>query len=43
MKKFIKELHNEMVKGCYPLDPFPVYLAIIIGALCPFICYLLND
>jgi len=42
MKKLIKKFHNEMVKGCYPIDPFPVYLFMVIGLLCPIICYYLK-
>ena len=26
MKKFIKEFHNQMIEGCYPLDPTIVYI-----------------
>jgi hypothetical protein len=39
MKKLIKEFHNEMVKGCYPIDPFPIYLCMV--AVLIMSCYML--
>jgi hypothetical protein len=37
MKKIIKDFHKSMEEGCYPIDPFPVYLFMVIGLLCPII------
>jgi hypothetical protein len=42
MKKLISGVHNEMVKACYPIDPFPVYLFMVIALLSPIICYYLK-
>ena len=42
MKKLIKKFHNEMVKACYPIDPFPMYLFMVIALLSPIICYYLK-
>jgi hypothetical protein len=42
MKKLIKRFHKEMEKGCYPIDPFPVYLFMVIALLCPVIVKLLG-
>jgi hypothetical protein len=43
MKKLIKKFHIEMIKACYPIDPFPVYLFMVIALLCSIICYYLQD
>jgi len=39
MKKLLKEFHNQMVIGCYPIHPVPVYIAMGIGLLCPILYY----
>ena len=26
MRKLIREFHNQMIEGCYPLDPTIVYI-----------------
>jgi hypothetical protein len=42
MKKLIKRFHQEMEEACYPIDPFPVYLFMVIALLCPVIVNLLK-
>jgi hypothetical protein len=41
MKKLIKDFHTTMVDVCYPIDPFPVYMFLVLGLLCPVIVRLL--
>jgi hypothetical protein len=36
MKSFLKQIHQVMAEGCYPLDPMIVYifgLIVLLGAL----------
>jgi hypothetical protein len=33
MKKLISKFHNEIVKACYPIEPFPVYMLMVIAAI----------
>ena len=36
MKSFLKQLHQVMVEGCYPLDPIILYIfgfIALLGAL----------
>jgi hypothetical protein len=42
MKKLAKEFHEQMGIACYPIHPFPVYLALIIALLCPLIVQVLQ-
>jgi hypothetical protein len=42
MKKLIKRFHQEMEEACYPIDPFPIYMFIVIALLCPVIVKLLG-
>lgn len=42
MKKLIKSFHKTMERSCYPIDPFPVYLFMVIALLCPAIVNLLG-
>jgi hypothetical protein len=41
MKKLIKDFHEAMQEACYPIDPFPVYLFMILALACPVIVKLL--
>jgi hypothetical protein len=42
MKRAIKRLHETMTEACYPVDPFPVYLFMVIALLCPLAVKLLG-
>jgi hypothetical protein len=42
MKKLIKSFHEVMEEACYPIDPFPIYLFMVIALLCPVIVKLLG-
>jgi hypothetical protein len=42
MKKLIKSFHMAIDEACYPIDPFPVYLFMVIALLCPIIVKLLG-
>jgi len=42
MKKIIKDFHKAMEEVCYPIDPFPFYLFMILALLCPIIVKLLG-
>ena len=42
MKKLIKKFQETMIEACYPIDPFPVYLFMVIASLCPAIVKLLG-
>jgi hypothetical protein len=37
MKKLIKEFHNQMIEGCYPIHPLPIYMfmgiALVYGLM----------
>ncbi len=39
--KILNKFHQEMEEACYPIDPFPVYLFMVIALLCPIIVKLL--
>jgi hypothetical protein len=40
--KILNKFHQEIEKGCYPIDPFPIYLFMVIALLCPVIVNLLK-
>jgi len=42
MKKIIKDFHKTIEEGCYPIDPFPIYMFMIIALLCPIIIKMLS-
>ena len=42
MKKLIKDFHKTMVEACNPIDPFPVYMFMVLALLCPVIVKLLG-
>lgn len=42
MKKLIKDFHKIMVDVCNPIDPFPVYMFLVLGLLSPVIVTLLG-
>ena len=42
MKKLIKDFHKKMVDVCYPIDPFPVYMFLVLALLSPVIVTLLG-
>jgi hypothetical protein len=33
MKKLIREFHNQMVKTCHPIEPYPVYMFMAIALI----------
>ena len=42
MKKLIKSFHKTIEEACYPIDPFPIYLFMVIALSCPVIVKLLG-
>ena len=42
MEKLIKSFHKTIEEACYPIDPFPVYLFMVIALVCPAIVKLLG-
>jgi hypothetical protein len=42
MKKWIKDFRKTMVDVCYPIDPFPVYMFLVLALLSPVIVTLLE-
>jgi hypothetical protein len=41
MKKLIKDFHKTMADVCYPIDPIPVYIFMVLALLSPVIVKLL--
>ena len=37
MKKLLIYIHETMEEYCYPIDPFPVYMFMVIALLCPLV------
>lgn len=42
MKKLVKDFHKTMIDVCYPIDPFPVYIFLVLALLSPVIVKLLE-
>jgi len=37
MKKLFRDFHKAMKEVCYPIEPFPVYMFMVIALLCPLV------